>query len=66
MKNKPGPLSTAERQSRHRSRIEEAGGRQIAVMLTPEASSKLDAWTATGQSIRAVINRLLVRSRPPG
>lgn len=65
MKKKPAPLTGAERVARHREKIQETGGRQIAVMLTPEASEKLDAWISSGETIRGAVNRLLERSRPP-
>ena len=54
----------AERQARSRKARAEAGGKQIAVMLTPEAAAKLSAWVARGETIAAVVNRLLARSRP--
>lgn len=53
-----------ERQARSRQARAEAGGKQIAVMLTPEAAEKLAAWTARGETIAGVINRLLARSKP--
>lgn len=53
-----------ERQARSRQARAEAGGKQIAVMLTPAAAAKLAAWVAKGESIAAVINRLLTRSKP--
>ena len=56
--------SEQERQARSRKARAEAGGKQIAVMLTPEAAAKLSAWVARGETIAAVVNRLLARSRP--
>lgn len=53
-----------DRQARSRKARAEAGGKQVAVMLTPAAAAKLAAWVARGESIAAVINRLLVRSKP--
>jgi len=53
-----------ERQARSRKARAEAGGKQIAVMLTPAAAAKLAAWVAKGETIAGVINRLLTRSRP--
>ena len=53
-----------DRQARSRQARAEAGGKQIAVMLTPTAAAKLAAWVAKGETIAAVINRLLTRSRP--
>lgn len=54
----------AARQSRSRKAREEAGGKQIAVMLTPEAATKLAAHVANGETITGVVNRLLSRSKP--
>lgn len=56
--------SVADRQARSRKARAEAGGKQIAVMLTRSASAKLAAHVAQGETIAAVINRLLSRSRP--
>ena len=56
--------SEQERQARSRKARAEAGGKQIAVMLTPEAAAKLAEWVARGETIAAVVNRLLARSRP--
>lgn len=53
-----------ERQARSRQARAEAGGKQIAVMLTPEAAAKLARWVARGESIAAVVNRLLLASKP--
>jgi len=52
------------RQTASRAARAEAGGKQIAVMLTPAAAAKLAAWVAKGETIAGVINRLLTRSRP--
>lgn len=57
-------MTSTERQARSRQARASAGGKQIAVMLTPTAAAKLAAWVARGESIAAVINRLLIRSRP--
>lgn len=57
-------MSQSARQARSRKARAEAGGKQIAVMLTPAAAAKLAAWTSKGQSIAGVVNRLLERSRP--
>lgn len=54
----------ADRQARSREARAEAGGKQIAVMLTPAAAAKLAAWVAKGETIASVVNRLLTRSRP--
>lgn len=56
--------TTAERQARSRKARAEAGGKQIAVMLTPAAAAKLSAWVARGDTIAGVVNRLLERSKP--
>ena len=56
--------SAAKRQARSRKARAEAGGKQIAVMLTPAAAAKLAAWIARGETIAGVINRLLTRSKP--
>lgn len=53
-----------ERQARSRKARAEAGGKQIAVMLTPAAAAKLSAWVARGDTIAGVVNRLLERSKP--
>ncbi len=58
------PMASTERQARSREAREQAGGKQIAVMLTPAAAAKLAAWVAKGESIAAVVNRLLTRSKP--
>ena len=52
------------RQARSRKARAEAGGKQIAVMLTPAAAAKLAEHTAKGESITAVVNRLLCESNP--
>lgn len=52
------------RQTASRAARAEAGGKQIAVMLSPAARAKLDAWVAKGQTIAQTINKLLERSRP--
>jgi hypothetical protein len=57
-------MTEQERQARSRKARAEAGGKQIAVMLTPTAAAKLAAWVARGETIAAVVNRLLSRSRP--
>lgn len=59
------PLTNAEKQARYVARQKETGGRIIKAALTPEAAEKLTAWEATGDSVREVINRLLIRSKPP-
>ena len=64
MSNQVARDKTAERQARSRQARAEAGGKQIAVMLTPAAAAKLAAWVAKGETIAGVVNRLLLRSRP--
>lgn len=56
--------TNSDRQARSRKARAEAGGKQIAVMLTPAAAAKLAAHVAKGEAIAAVVNRLLVKSRP--
>ena len=51
--------SAAKRQARSRKARAEAGGKQIAVMLTPKAASNLAAHVAKGDTIAGVVNRLL-------
>lgn len=58
------PTKEANRQARSRQVRAEAGGKQIAVMLTPAAAAKLAAWVARGETIAGVINRLLTLSKP--
>ena len=53
---------TLERQARSRKARAEAGGKQIAVMLSPAAAAKLAAHVAKGESITGVVNRLLIDS----
>lgn len=52
-------MTAAERQARSRQARAAAGGKQIAVMLTPAAAAKLAKLTAKGETIAAVVNRLL-------
>ena len=54
----------ANRQARSRKARAKAGGKQIAVMLTPKAASKLAEHIAKGDTIAGVVNRLLERFRP--
>jgi hypothetical protein len=58
------PKTDRDRQARSRQARAEAGGKQIAVMLTPAAAAKLAAWVAKGETIAGVVNRLLARSKP--
>ena len=58
------PNNPADRQARSRKARAEAGGKQVALFLTPKAAGKLELWQARGDSIAVVINRLLERSRP--
>lgn len=64
MPRKKKPVDNAARVANHRARIEAEGGRQIAVMLNADATAKLEAWTAKGETKTEVINRLLTRSKP--
>lgn len=55
------------RQARSRQARAEAGGKQVAVWLTPAAVKRLAAIQAHGESIAGAINRLLVESeKEPG
>jgi hypothetical protein len=58
------PNNNADRQASSRKARAAAGGKQIAVMLTPEAAAKLSAWVARGETIASIVNRLLARSKP--
>ena len=57
-----------DRQHRSRKARAEAGGKQIAVMLTPAAAANLAAHVAKGETITSVVNRLLIgnASAPKG
>jgi hypothetical protein len=57
-------VCSALRQARSRKARAEAGGKQIAVMLTPQAAAKLAEHIAKGESITAVVNRLMCDSNP--
>lgn len=57
-------MKPSERQARSRKARAEAGGKQIAVMLSPAATAKLAKWQACGHSATNIICRLLARSRP--
>ena len=54
-------MTDSTRQARSRKARTEAGGKQIAVMLTPAAAAKLAAHVAKGETIAGVVNRLLER-----
>lgn len=56
--------SDAQRQAVSRKARGDAGGKQIAVMLTPAAAAKLASHVAKGESITSVVNRLLCESNP--
>lgn len=56
-------MNAANRQARSREARSKAGGKQIAVMLTPAAAAKLAAHVAKGESITSVVNRLLCESK---
>jgi len=57
-------MTDSERQARSRKARAEAGGKQIAVMLTPAAAAKLAALVAGGETVSGVVNRLLTQCRP--
>jgi len=64
-KSRRGDLvKNRQRQELSRAARIEAGGKQIAVMLTPAAAAKLAAWVARGETIAGVVNRLLTLSKP--
>lgn len=52
-------MENKNRQARSRKARAKAGGKQIAVMLTPAAAAKLAAHVAKGETISGVVNRLL-------
>lgn len=52
---------SSERQALSRRTRVDAGGKQIAVMLTPDAARVLAKLVAHGDTIAAVINRLLTQ-----
>lgn len=54
----------ADRQARSRKARAEAGGKQIAVFLSPAAAAKLAAWLRKGHTIAGTVNLLLTRSKP--
>ena len=54
----------SDRMARSRKARADAGGKQVAVMLTPAAADKLAAWLLRGLSATQAINRLLERSKP--
>ncbi len=56
--------SESERKARLRATYADAGRKPIYVVLEPAAAAKLAAWVAKGESIAAVVNRLLTRSKP--
>lgn len=56
--------NASERQARSRQARASAGGKQIAVMLTPAAAVKLADHVVKGETIAGVVNRLLERSKP--
>jgi hypothetical protein len=65
LENPDMPVSNdSDRQARSRKVRAEAGGKQIAVMLTPAAAAKLAAWVARGETIAGVVNRLIEKSKP--
>lgn len=53
-----------DRMARSRKARAEAGGKQIAVMLTPLAADKLSRWLLRGLNVTQVVNKLLERSKP--
>jgi len=60
----PTAKTTAERVRAYRARKAQSGGQTITVTLSPTAAAKLAAHAAKGESVTAVLNRLLAKSRP--
>lgn len=58
------PTDSAERLARSREARAKEGGRQLSTWLDAAAAEKLDRWLAKGETVKAVINRLLTRSKP--
>ena len=54
----------ADRMARSRKARADAGGKQVAVMLTPAAADKLARWLLRGYTATQAINLLLERSKP--
>lgn len=52
------------RAARSRAARAAAGGKQIAVMLTPEAVAAMAEWTAAGYSMAQAVDVVLMRSDP--
>lgn len=57
-------MTNAERQRRYRAKLTEDQGAVITVALTPKSAANLAAWVARGETVTAVVNRLLSRSAP--
>ncbi len=53
-----------ERQASSREARANAGGNQVAVMLSPAATAKLAKWRVRGLTYTAAVNLLLERSKP--
>lgn len=59
------PREVAKRVQRHRDLRTVAGGRQVNVWLTPEASDALDTLVVMHGSIREAINKALIDAVNP-
>ena len=57
-------LTPAERQRRSRAKREKEGGRIVHAVLSPEAADKLAGWEARGLTVKEVLEKLLLRSKP--
>lgn len=57
-------MIAAARMARSRQARADAGGKHVAVMLTPLAAKKLAQWRLSGTSVTTAINRLLETSNP--
>ena len=56
------PSTSTVRMARVRAARAKAGGKQIAVWLSPEAAARLTKLTAKGDTIATVVNRLILRT----
>lgn len=57
-------MTAAERQRASRAARRQAGGRQVTVMLGPDAAAALERWEAAGHGAAETLNALLRASRP--
>lgn len=60
-------MTPAERQRRSRAARAKQGGKPIHVVLSPEATAKLEAWQQRhGLTAAETLEKLLLRSKPAG